>query len=335
MVVKTRTRTNERVPSHASRSGAAAGSPRRRVFIALGAILLSSGLVSLTAALMSGGADREPSPRVTEPTPQARHAPVTKSGRPYRAFAARSWWDTPIPRKAPRHPAQNAILNYMSTAPDSGGGCLSLAGAGQSHWGQPMYWARPSDPSYDVVGILGGGPPELNDVRIPVGARPARNSDGSMSIFDLRQGYVTLLTDAVYDVADNQWSASGATVTYLHSNGLHVLTGQSDQRGNTGIHRGNNGATAGVRWDMVQAGAINHVLKVSSGPELANRWVFPMVGSDGDYAGSDPAVPPQGLRLRIKPSVDLGSLSLHPQALVIARSDVPSGFRASSPFGRT
>jgi hypothetical protein len=45
-----------------------------------------------------------------------------------------------------------------------------------------------------------------------------------------------------------------------------------------------------------------------------------MVGSDGDYHGSDPEVPPQGIRLRIKPSIDLEDFDLPDQALVIAQA---------------
>jgi hypothetical protein len=240
-------------------------------------------------------------------------------GSPYRAFSASSWWNSPLPAQAPANPDSTAVLNYLRTAPDNAGGCLRLAGA-QNGWGQPVYWARPGDPRYAVTGVQGRRPPELRSLRIPVGARAADNSDGSMSVYDLSAGYVTLLTDAHYDPSTNHWTASGASVTYLHSNGLDVGTGRSNNPHDTGTHRGNNGADSVVRWDEVQAGAIDHVLKVSSGPELSTRWVFPMTGSDGRAPGDDPAVPPEGLRLRIKPSVDLSKLGLHPQALVIAKA---------------
>jgi hypothetical protein len=141
-----------------------------------------------------------------------------------------------------------------------------------------------------------------------------------MTIFDRPAGYATALTDAQYDAQADRWTASGATVTYLGSNGLNVLTARSDNSHNTGSHRGNNAPTMAVRWDMVRAGEISHVLKVAAGPELANRWVFPVVGSDGGYIGNDRAVPPEGLRLRVKPSVNLEALQLAPQALVIARA---------------
>jgi hypothetical protein len=69
---------------------------------------------------------------------------------------------------------------------------------------------------------------------------------------------------------------------------------------------------------MVKAGAIRNVLKIAVGPELENRWVFPMTGSDGDVTDPSVGAPPEGLRMRIKPSIDLQHIGLHPQALEIA-----------------
>ena len=238
----------------------------------------------------------------------------------FRAFSPDSWWNTPLPDDAALHPHGPEILDYLRTAPGSGPGCLTLAGAGDSPWGQPIYWASDSDQTYDLGGKAGIELPELSRLRIPRGARPASNSDGSMTIYDVEQGFVVALTDASYDPDSDSWSADGATVTYLESNGLRVETGRSDDPRNRGTHRGNNGATMAASWDEVQAGAIRHVLKIAVGPELSQDYVFPMVGSDGDYKGDDPAVPPEGLRLRIKPSVDLDALGLHPEARVIAEA---------------
>lgn len=238
----------------------------------------------------------------------------------YRAFSPDSWWNTPLPENAPLHPDGAEILDYLRTAPESGSGCLTLAGADDSPWGHPIYWARSSDPMYDMSGTAGVELPELSRVRIPSGARPAANSDGSITIYNVEQGFVVALTDADYDAGSDSWSADGATVTYLESNGLRVETGRSDDPRNRGTHRGNNGATMAASWDEVQAGSIRHVLKIAVGPLLSRDYVFPMVGSDGDYDGNDPAVPPQGIRLRIKPSVDLGALHLEREARVIAQA---------------
>ena len=249
--------------------------------------------------------------------------PPLEAGSPerlVRAFSADSWWNTPLPVHAPRDRHGAAILDYLRTGPDSGDGCLKLAGVGDSHWGTPMYWARAGDPTYRVHTTGFPLPRELRALRIPAEARPASNNDSTMTIYDVAKGYVVALTGAHYDAQRDLWSTAGATVTYLHSNGLHARTGRSDDRRNQGTHRGNNGATMAVSWDQVQADDLDHVLKISSGPTLSERHVFPMTGSDGHYEGHDPAVPPEGIRLRIKPSVDLDLMHLDPEALVIARA---------------
>lgn len=251
-----------------------------------------------------------------------RYVPPPAAGesvdRTFRAFKAHSWWNTPLPVDAPTDPANVQILRYLRTGPGSAPGCLMLAGLSDEQWGSPIFWARPTDPVYRLQSSH-RLPLETTTLRIPVEARPAADNDGTMTIYDLEEGYVTTLTDAAYDPDGDTWSASAATVTYVRSNGLDRRTGRADAH-NTGTHRGNNGAVMVVSWDQVASGAVRHVLKIASGPDVADRYIFPMVGSDGHYRGKDPAVPPEGIRLRLRPNLRLASLDLSPQALVIARA---------------
>jgi hypothetical protein len=196
-----------------------------------------------------------------------------------------------------------------------------------------VYWAQPGDPEYRVTLKNGDGPPELRHLRVPERARSANNNDGSMSVFDVDRGYVVAFTDAAYDDRSGTWTASGASVSYLASNGLDVRTGEASDPRNLGSHRGNNGAVMMARLDEVAAGAIDHVLKVASGPEVSAKHVFPMVGSDG--GSRDPSAPPQGLRFRIRPSIDLDALGLDPQALVIAKALQKYGFYIGDSSGVT
>ena len=282
-------------------------------------VALVVGVFLVVVRPFGGGGQPKTAPPTTAPT-KWREAPLDAQGRPYRPFLDQSWWNSPVPANAPLDPNGAQILNYLSTAPQSGHGCLRLAGAQQNKWGQPAYWARPGDPEYDVRGLPDGAPPEMRHLRIPAGARSANNSDGTMSVYDMKRGYVALMTDAHYRPATDTWSASGGTVTFVDSNGLIAATGKSDDPRNVGTHRGNNGATSYVRLDMVQNGDVRNVLKIASGPELSNRFVFPMTGSDGDETDPSVGAPPEGLRMRIKPSINLKALGLHPQALVIAEA---------------
>lgn len=251
------------------------------------------------------------------PGPREAHRDVTiGTGKPaYRAFTDNSFWNTPVPGKAPTNPRAAQILAYLRSGPDNGGGFLRLAGAGHSPWGQPVYWADAGDPTYRVRGT---DLPELRRMRIPVGALPAATSDAAMTVFDRGRGIVVAFTGAGYDRDTRVWHCTGATVTHLSSNGLDWRTGRSDDRRNRGTHRGNNGAVMMVRLDEVRAGRIGHLLKVSAGPPSHVGFLFPMVGSDGDVRLD--AAPKQGLRLRIRPSVDLDKFGLEPAARVIARA---------------
>ncbi len=264
--------------------------------------------------------------------PQA--VPPPTPDRSVQAFRSDSWWNTPLPADAPSHHASEAILHYLSTGPESGNGCLALAGLGDSPWGTPIYFAGRGDPTYLVHRTAMRLPPELDELRIPRNARPSVPDGGTLVVYDVDKNYVVALSDAVYDAENDSWSARGATVSYLDSNGLDVRTGQADAR-NTGNLRGGNAAVMVVSWDEVEGGEIDHVLSMSSGPTLSSRHVFPMVGSDGAYEGKDPAVPPQGLRLRIKASVDLAAFQLDPQALVIARALQEYGVVVGSSGGST
>jgi hypothetical protein len=260
------------------------------------------------------------------------HSPAVVAEEPFRAFDSDSWWNTPVPRNAPSHPRAEQVLEYMHTAEGAGDGCVRLSGAEDSPWGQPVYWAEPGDPEYDVA-VDAEDAPEFRTLRIPQGADPAGNNDGSMTVFDVERGYVVAFTEAAFDADTETWSARAATVTYLDSNGLHARTGRSTDSRNVGTHRGNNGAVMMARFDEVEAGHIAHVLKVASGPEVSRRFVFPMVGSDGN--SRDRAAPPQGLRFRIKPSIDLETLDLEPQALVIATALQQYGFYIGDSAGVT
>jgi hypothetical protein len=313
-----------RAPASTQEGGATAHRRNRRrsrvrLILVVGLVLALAVAVLVLILRPWDGGEKRSTADTTSP-PVSHDAPLDERGRPYRAFRDRSWWNTAVPANAPHDPNEARILDYLSTAPDSGHGCLRLAGAQHNKWGQPTYWSQPGDPEYAVKGLDDDAPPELEHQRIPTGAEGADNSDGTMTVYDLDRGYVALLTDAHYDATADRWSASGATVTYVDSNGLLATTGKSDDPRNIGSHRGNNGATSYVRFDMVRAGEVRNVLKIAAGPELADRAVFPMTASDGDVKDPSVGAPPEGLRLRLKPSIDLSDLGMHPEALVIAQA---------------
>lgn len=242
-------------------------------------------------------------------------APVGAPGQPFRAFSADSYWNQPLPPDAPVHPQSGAVLDFLAQHTERRG-CVQLSGAGND-WGMPVYWARPGDPEYAVQPSGYPLPPEFGALRIPDGARPHAGHDLEMVVYDLDRGYVAFLHRAEYDPSSDQWSAGGGSVAYLASNGLAADVAGADDPQNTGSHRGLNGAVVAARHDEVQSGSVDHVLKIAT-VTAADQYLWPMSGTDGTGVG--PGVPVQGMRLRIRPDVDLSRLGLHPEALVIART---------------
>jgi hypothetical protein len=240
----------------------------------------------------------------------------TSPAPPYRAFSEASYWNTRLPATAPADPDSKAIVKFLKR--DNGYNFVRLAGTDSTgRWGNPIYWSGQDDPVYHVVNTCNyRQPPEFHDVRIPAGANPDPTSDAAMTIYDVDRGLVYAMHSGSYDAEPDTWSACGGTVYYLGSNGLHGKLHMSNEPRNTG-HRGVPPPTYAVRFDEIEGGSINHVLKIAVSAASRDH-VFPMVGSDG--VSTDPSAPPEGARLRIKPKIDLEKLDLSPAALVIART---------------
>lgn len=239
-----------------------------------------------------------------------------------------SWYTQPLPDEVPSHDREVALLAYLREAPESRGGFLHLA---TDRWAIPIHHARPGDPEGRVLPLGDFDPPEWEALRIPSRARPAPNDDAEMVVWDTDRGLLVHLFDARW--VDGQWFAQGGSVRHLGSNGLPSRVAGHDDPRNVGTSRGNNGLTFGISWQEVEEGAVSHVVKVATGPETSERHVWPMWGSDGD--ATDPAAPPQGLRLRVRPEVDLEALGLQGQALVIARGLQTHGMYVGDNGGRT
>jgi len=232
---------------------------------------------------------------------------------PFRAFNTRSYWNTPLPLTAPPDPNSTAMIEYIQA--DSRVPYLHLSGAtSDGGWGEPTYWVKSTDPIYDVNETQYELPPEFKSIRIPAGARPAGTRDSQMTLFDREAGAVYKLHHAIYNASKGTWSAGGGAYYYIASNGLAGRVDGADDLRNQG-HRGVPPGVHAVRWDEIAAGRIDHALKIAiNTPSTSHVW--PMWKSDGDSL--DPDAPPQGARIRIRPSVDLSRFDLSRSALVIA-----------------
>lgn len=235
---------------------------------------------------------------------------------PYRAFSSSSYWNTPLPVDAPVARRSAGIIAYLRRIATTN--YIHFSGAGHhGHWGNPIYWSDSDDPVYSIRNTCSyRQPAEFDSVRIPRGATPDPTSDSAMTVYDLSKRIVYGFHWAAYNESDDKWRACGGTVYYLGSNGLDGSLRRSNNHHNTG-HRGVPPPTYAVRYDEVEYGAINHVLKIAV-PRTKCKHVFPMVG---DECGTSATyAPPEGTRIRIKPSIDLSKLALSPEEMIVARA---------------
>jgi hypothetical protein len=105
------------------------------------------------------------------------------------------------------------------------------------------------------------------------------------------------------------WTAGSGAVWNLRSNHLRPAGWTSADAAGLPIFPGL------ARWDEVARGQIDHALRFTA-PETRHAYVYPA----RHYASSsnDPSLPPMGLRVRLKASVNVSSFP--PQARVVLRA---------------
>lgn len=252
--------------------------------------------------------DRGHRRRITRTYRVASDAAPSASLNVYRAFTDSSWWNLPMPATTPVDAASGRWIAALSAA-TTGEGWLKLTGAsGSTSQAQPVYFSGDADPVFTIDPKQG---PTVT-VHIPTEAEGSGAPNPKMTVIDRSTDQGVGLFGATYSAG--HWTATGVDRYFLSSNGLHEDLG--GQTGNSG-HRGATMVEKAPRLDEVEAGAIAHRTECFLPPKLVGvSSVWPMTGSDGGNAGGIP----EGVVLRIRPSVDLAAKGLSAGALVIARS---------------
>ena len=159
----------------------------------------------------------------------------------------------------------------------------------------------------DIAAESDAGPyPIPGDAPIEEAGDPAADHH----VLVLRRGDCRLfeLFDAVPE-PDDGWSVYSAATFDLRSNALRP-------DGHTSADAAGLPILPGLaRVDEVQAGAINHALRVAI-PRTQNAYIHPATHAASD--SNNPVLPPMGLRLRLKATYDISGL--HGQSRVIARA---------------
>jgi hypothetical protein len=211
-----------------------------------------------------------------------------------------------MPAGAPADPRSRRWLRLVDRTTE--GAPLRLTGLPSSlpDQAQPVYFSTDDDPRYTIDPDLG---PTVT-VRIPRWAIPSGADSPKMTVIDPTTDQGIGITGAAF--ADGAWTATGLDRYWLSSDGI------AEDAGGAAGNRGHRGATMvlkAVRLEEVLLPPIRHRAQCLVPPSLIGPDpVWPMVGSDGDR----PRGIPEGVVLRIRPRIDLSTLGLSRDAVVIA-----------------
>lgn len=115
----------------------------------------------------------------------------------------------------------------------------------------------------------------------------------------------------LYDLqgGSGHWTAGSGAIWSLRSNHLRPVGWTSADAAGLPIFPGL------ARWDEERRGAIDHALRFTA-PRTRRAFVYPARHQAG--SSDDPSLPPMGLRVRLKASVDVASFP--PQARIVLRA---------------
>lgn len=202
-------------------------------------------------------------------------------------FTADSYWNTPLPPDVAKDGSSARFIRWIREH-NRGKDYLSLA---VGDWAMPVIRPTAADPLITVDPAQGA----TATFRMPTNAEPMPTNDAAMTVLDA----TTNQDISMFEFDPDTRKAQGLARYWLDSEGIDERIGGT--KGNRG-HRGVPGAVSCIRREHLY-GTESNRLKISI-QATAESHVFPMV----DHEDSEGGIIPEGMVIRIKPSVDLLAL---------------------------
>ena len=251
------------------------------------------------------------------PRPAPTGAPTAKpTSKPTAVPTAPPPPPPPAPVACPLFPASNVWNRDITTLPVAGNSDTLIAsiglGAGlhpdfsATGYGIPINLVSPATPRSSVTFQYAG---ESDPGPYPIPASPLieGGSDRHLLMWDKTSCMLYELFAAVR--SGSSWSAGSGAIWNLRSNALRPDGWTSADAAGLPILPGL------VHYDEVAAGAILHALRFTA-PQTRSAHIYPARHHAG--AGSSAALPPMGLRVRLKASVDISGFGPQSRVLLTA-----------------
>jgi len=225
----------------------------------------------------------------------------------------------PLPSapSCPIFPSSNAWNRDVATLPVAANSATLIASIGRDASLHPDFSSRDGyGIPFNVVGrtqkkvrvaFQYAGESDRGPYPIPARPKIERGSDRHMLILDRDACRLYELFAARR--SGNRWTAGSGAIFNLRSNALRPLGWTSADAAGLAIFPGL------ARSHEVRAGVLDHALRFTA-PRTRRAFVFPARHQAG--SSNDPALPPMGLRVRLKASVSLAGFG--PQSRVVLRA---------------
>jgi len=243
-----------------------------------------------------------PTPAPATPVPTSTPAPggaPSIAGCPF--FPADNPWNQDISAL----PVDANSANYIASIGTSGNGFLHADFGGGGAYGIPYIVVPATQPLTPINFTAYGDESDPGPYPVPLDAPVEGGGVGDAHVLAVQQGACKLYE--MFDAHPNggSWDAGSGAIFDLRSNALRPDSWTSADAAGLPILAGL------VRYDEVQAGAINHALRFTVG-RVQRAWVHPAT----HYGTStDVNTPPYGAKLRLKSTFDISVY--HGQARVV------------------
>lgn len=217
--------------------------------------------------------------------------------------------DNPWNRRVDAAPLRTDSAAMIATIQANGGTRLHPDFGENPEYGIPFVVVEPTQPEVPIVYTAYGDESDPGPFPVPLDA-PVEGggaASGDRHVIVLRAGSCELFELYRAFRSGSGWSADSGARFDLTSNELRPLGWTSADAAGLPILPGL------VRYDEVASGAITHAIRVTFS-RTQDGYILPATHAASNR--SDPTLPPMGLRLRLKASFDLDSLT--GQARVIA-----------------
>ena len=145
---------------------------------------------------------------------------------------------------------------------------------------------------------------------VPIEGQPAHGNEGDRHALIVDRDTCTLYELFALQRTGTRWTAGSGAIFHLRSNALRPAGWTSADAAGLPILPGL------ARWDGdASTGAIRHALRFTA-ERTRRAYIYPARHFASD--SSDPSLPPMGLRVRLKASVDISTLP--PQARMVAQA---------------